>query len=72
MMPQLTASLTAPSLMLHSPRGFTDCAVKWGWVVNKVVSKLSFDLRTLVTDGGGNGTPLQYPCLENPMDGRAW
>ena len=22
--------------------------------------------------GEGNGTPLQYPCLENPMDGRAW
>jgi len=20
----------------------------------------------------GNGTPLQYPCLENPMDGEAW
>ena len=19
-----------------------------------------------------NGTPLQYPCLENPMDGRPW
>ena len=23
--------------------------------------------------GGGNGTPLQYPCLENPMDsGGVW
>ena len=22
--------------------------------------------------GGGNGNPLQYPCLENPMDGGAW
>ena len=20
----------------------------------------------------GNGTPLQYSCLENPMDGGAW
>ena len=20
----------------------------------------------------GDGTPLQYSCLENPMDGRAW
>ena len=25
-----------------------------------------------VGDGEGNGTPLQYPCLENPMDGGAW
>ena len=21
--------------------------------------------------GEGNGNPLQYPCLENPMDGEA-
>ena len=26
--------------------------------------------KTLV--GEGNGTPLQYSCLENPMDGGAW
>ena len=24
-----------------------------------------------LTDGEGNGTPLQYSCLENPMDGGA-
>ena len=24
------------------------------------------------TPGEGNGTPLQYSCLENPMDGGAW
>ena len=24
------------------------------------------------TDGEGNGTPLQYSCLENPMDEEAW
>ena len=22
--------------------------------------------------GEGNGSPLQYSCLENPMDGEAW
>ena len=22
--------------------------------------------------GGGNVNPLQYPCLENPMDRGAW
>ena len=22
--------------------------------------------------GGGNGNPLQYSCLENPMDKGAW
>ena len=24
------------------------------------------------SSGGGNGNPLQYSCLENPMDGGAW
>ena len=24
------------------------------------------------SNGEGNGTPLQYSCLENPMDGVAW
>jgi len=23
-------------------------------------------------EGEGNGTPLQFSCLENPMDGGAW
>ena len=28
------------------------------------------DLKEWVREG--NGTPLQYSCLENPMDGGAW
>ena len=28
--------------------------------------------RRLLFGGEGNGTPLQYSCLENPMDGGAW
>ena len=24
------------------------------------------------SSGEGNGNPLQYSCLENPTDGRAW
>ena len=24
------------------------------------------------SDGEGSGTPLQYTCLENPMDAEAW
>ena len=29
-------------------------------------------LQASVQNGEGNGTPLQYSCLENPMDGGAW
>ena len=24
------------------------------------------------TPGGGNGSPVQYPCQENPVDRGAW
>ena len=29
-------------------------------------------VNNMVSVGEGNGTPLQYSCLENPMDGGAW
>ena len=25
-----------------------------------------------ISSGEGNSNPLQYPCLENPMDGGVW
>ena len=34
-------------------------------------SKIHFTV-TLRSNGEGNGTPLQYSCLENPMDRDAW
>ena len=30
------------------------------------------DLIPRLEDGSGNGNPLQYSCLENSMDRRAW
>ena len=30
------------------------------------------DLGWEATPGEGNGNPLQYSCLENPIDGGAW
>ena len=29
-------------------------------------------LSPVLSQGEGNGTPLQYSCLENSMDGGAW
>ena len=26
----------------------------------------------MIQNGEGNGNPLQYSCLKNPMDGGAW
>ena len=31
------------------------------------ILKVSYNM-----NGEGNGTPLHYSCLENPMDGGAW
>ena len=42
--------------------------IKWTCAFKTVLFK--GQLRLLV--GEGNGTPLQYSCLENPMDGGAW
>ena len=32
----------------------------------------SLSLSTFICIGEGNGSPLQYSCLENPRDGGAW
>ena len=34
--------------------------------------RLRFDPGSERSPGEGNGNPLQYSCLENPMDGGAW
>ena len=35
-----------------------------------MVSTIEVTLEVMVEEG--NGTPLQYSCLENSMDGGAW
>ena len=42
--------------IVHNYKEFNSCM----WLV------------TTIGEGNGNGTPLQYSCLENPMDGGAW
>jgi len=40
---------------------------------NHMTKILSFEFSLLcIPIGEGNGTPLQYSCLENPMNGGAW
>jgi len=70
------------SLPLHNCKGFNLChtwMVQWFSLLYKefmiwaTVSSLSCFLLTYrASPGRGNGTPLQYSCLENPMDGSAW
>ena len=46
-------------------------ALTIGTFFGKVMSLLLNMLSRFVI-GEGTGTPLQYSCLENPMDGGAW
>ena len=46
-----------------------DCGSDHGLLIAKFRLKLKKVGKPL---GEGNGTPLQYYCLENPMDGGAW
>ena len=47
-------------VVTHPEPDILECEVKW-------------TLRcTAVNNREGNGTPLQYSCLENPTDGGAW
>ena len=55
--------------MIHTVKGFG--------IVNKAKVDVFLELSCFFDDPvdiceEGNGTPLQYFCLENPMDGGAW
>ena len=51
----------------------------YSWIFNLLRNLHTFPIVVIptyigikVNNGEGNGTPLQYACLENPMDGGAW
>ena len=49
----------------HEPPGL--------WLRHRSAQEASVKWTSLAClTGEGNGTPLQYSCLENPMDGGAW
>ena len=55
---------------------FDDLSIGVSWVLKSstiiVLLSVSPLMYVSVCLGEGNGTPLQYSCLENPMDGGAW
>ena len=48
---------------------FTGCCITCTAIVFSPKRKISLSSEA---NGEGNGTPLQYSCLENPMDRGAW
>ena len=62
-----------PVLLPGKSHGWTSlvgCS-PWGREELDTPERLHFHF-SLSCIGEGNGNPLQYSCLENPMDGRAW
>ena len=54
----------------HGRRSLVGCS-PWGREESGTTERLHFHF-SLSCTGEGNGNPLQYTCLENPMDGEAW
>ena len=75
--PQFKSINSSVFSFLHSPT-LTSIHDHWKTIaltrrtfVGKVISLL-FNMLSRLVIGEGNGTPLQYSCLENPMDEGAW
>ena len=62
---------------MKNPNEFVSNSKNTGSVVQKSLWTRQNENKTVLmplnqVNGEGNGTPLQYSCLENPMDGGAW
>ena len=73
--PQIAEVLWHPTPVLlpgksHGQRSLVGCS-PWGHWESDTTEWLHFHV-SLSCIGGGNGSPLQYSCLENPRDSRAW
>ena len=66
----LFANISTDLYTYQKIMGFLNCSVSKEFACNSGdVSSIPGSGRPL---GGGNGNPLQYSCLENPMDRGAW
>ena len=62
-LPRSKRLLISPSAVILEPKQIKTVTVS---IVSPFICHEVMDL------GENNGTPLQYSCLENPMDGGAW
>ena len=54
----------------HGWKSLVGCS-PWGREESDMTERLDFHF-SLSCTGEGNGKPVQYSCLENPMDRGAW
>ena len=59
-------------VVLNSQSNNSNIPVRSSSDAGSVSTNCAFCLLVYLVVGEGNGIPLQYSCLENPMDGGAW
>ena len=57
---------------VESEHEMTQLSPLTAWFQMQVLTEHQTYSHYQINSGEGNGTPLQYSCLENPMDGGAW
>ena len=60
------------SLLLDNTQKEIYVSKQLAHMARKELSRMADLYRSSVNHGEDNGTPLQYSCLQNPMDGGAW
>ena len=68
----LVSWLQSPSTVILEPRTIKSVTASTFPISPFPTSLLSYGAACCMFPGEGNGTPLQYSCLENPRDGGAW
>ena len=61
-----------PPSSLTRDQTYTSCIESKVLTIGPPGKSQQYLTASAITDGEGNGNPLQYSCLENPRDGRAW
>ena len=68
----IVESITAKSTTLRWTKEYSCTANACQSIPKFRCTRKSIFMHIYTSKGEGNGTPLQYSCLENPMDGGAW
>ena len=72
--PSALSLLHSPALTSIREQGKTIALTRRTFVgkVMPLLFNMTFNMLSSLVIREGNGTPLQYSCLENPIDGGAW
>ena len=68
----LTSKALKKKICLKAVNHFRKYLLQNVLIIKRTNLRVCIENDLLIESGEGNGTPLQYSCLENPMDRGAW